>query len=496
MRTSKVGDDQAVRQISVFALILSSLKRWPILVLSLVVAFAIAGAYLVYTVPSYTATALIEITGDRGDAVAERKASEAYQAAEVVQTQIEAIRAPRVVNLLIEQLSRKEIDSLAPRRNSLLKPIKYYLGMGRGPLSEAQEVTRIKQTIAEAISVSQIGLTAVIKVSYTAEDPTLAAKVSNDIAAIAVQEARGRAATVTADAVLPLSIEVQSLREELELQQEEARRFRQDNNLFGEGGSAALVQQLASLNKKLAEVRGTEAEMQSRIGMLNSALSDVSNAASPVLSSPTVQQLKDRRSNLAADLNSARTIFGDRHPQIKRLRSQLEEIDASLREETGVVVAAMRQNATASSDEQRRLLQLITELQNRIATAEGSELKASELDRRAQATAAVYSELLKRETMLERMQKADLFVAGIRIISAAEEPFEPSHPKSVLILTLAGTLALLFGLVLVIVTEQIVAVKRQAGHTDGPMPRRDLAPAGSVSRPRRSLREAIATAGE
>ncbi|MEN3791622.1 GumC family protein [Fulvimarina sp. MAC3] len=494
---SRTKEDQATQQISVFALVLRGLRRWPILVASLAIALALAAAYIVVTEPTYTATSLIEVTGESGDAIAERTAGNTYQATEVVQTQIEAIRAPRVVNLLIKQLSPNELEKLAPERPTLRDRLQVLFGMKQRSLSEAQNEIRIKQTISEAISVSQIGLTAIVRIAFTSEDPELAAKVANDIAAIAVEQAKGRAATVNADAVSPLSFEVQGLREELQLQQEEARRFREDNNLFGEGGSTALVQQLASLNRKLAEVRGNEAEMQSRIGMLNSVSPETSDAASTVLSSPSVQQLKSRRSALAAELNSASTSLGERHPRIKRLRSQLEEIDAGLRAETDTVVSSMRQTASASSDEQRRILQSITKIENRIATAERNELKASELDRRADATATVYSELLKRETMLERIQKADLFVAGIRVISSAEPPFEPTHPKSILVLTLAGTIGILVGLVLVIVTEQLAAASRQprtVPKTPSDSSRRDHGYAEDGARLRRSLRETIAAA--
>ena len=450
---------ESPKEVTIFAVAAQALRRWRLIAVVVVPAMALAIGYILVVPPSFTASALVEVTGASGDAISEAKPSSTYQEKEVVQTQVEAIRAPVVLNQLLEKLTPEEQDRLARRQQSILAPIADLMGLEKWPRYTPENIGRAKRLqviVADGMRVEQVGLSAIISISYTAPDPILAAKVANELVAIATSQARERSAKSIELGLQPISTGVAGLREQLRREQEEARQFRERHQLYGANSSAALVAQLAVLNTKLAGASSEQTLFRSKIQAIGASPDADGQAvsSSTVLNSPTIARLRDRASELSGELQNLRSSLGPRHPSVLSVRSQLAELERRLAKETQVVVSSLKQDAHASQNEQDLLARKIQDLQVAISSSEQAEIRAKELDRRAAATEVVYRQLLQRETMLQQMGSKDLFVISMEPLSRAEIPWKKSHPNSVLIIVIASTIALTLGLLLVVASEQ------------------------------------------
>lgn len=454
---------ESVKEVTIFAVAAQAARRWRLIALVLVPAMVLAIGYILVVPPSFTAQALVEVTGASGDAISEATPSSTYQEKEVVETQVEAIRAPAVLNQLIEKLTPEERDRLAPPQRSVLASIAGLVGVEVSSL-EVENPMNLTEIVASGIRVEQVGLSAIVSISYTAPDPVLAAKIANELVAIAANQARGRSAKSIELGLQPITKRVDALREQLRQEQEEARQFRERHELYGANSSAALVAQLSVLNNRLAGASSQQTLSRSKIqaiGASRDADGDAT-ASSTVLNSPTIARLRDRASELSAELQNLRSSLGPRHPRVLSVRSQLDELERRLDKETKVVVSSLKQDASASQNEQDLLARKIQELQDAISDSEQAEIRAQEMDRRAAATEAVYRQLLQRETMLQQMGSNDLFVISMKPLSRADVPRKKSHPNSVLVIVIATTIALILGLLLVLVSEQWRKFRRPA----------------------------------
>ncbi|MEF2073925.1 GumC family protein [Consotaella aegiceratis] len=450
---------EADRDVTVFALLFRALQRWRLVAAIVIPAIALALAYVVLVPPSYTATALVMVTGENGNALADTPAPAAYNELEVVQTQVEAIRAPAVVSAVADGLSADERRKLA--QSDGLIPAFAEAGDAARPTSRDQE---IRKALVKAMKVEQVSLSSIISISFTAGDPALAADIANRTMAIAANQARERAATQVEKGLSPINERVSTLHEQLRQEQEAARKFREDNELYGSRNPAALKAQLASLTAKLAQARSQQLAARSRAVNFASptASSDGGVSDSAMLGSPAMVQLRQKISELSAQLTSLRASLGDRHPRVQEAQSSLDELQRRLDDETSTMVDSLQQDARASRTEEDLLAGAIKDLEAMIAAAQEAENQAQELERKASATEAVYRQLLQRQTLLQQMQSADLYKISLEPVSPAEVPRDKSHPKSALILVMTVTISLILGLLAVLLSEQWARWRRQS----------------------------------
>ena len=350
------------------------------------------------------------------------------------------------------------------------------------------------------------------KISYSSQDPRLAARVAGELASLFIDEnlrARERQANDTTDF---LQHTLEETRKELERQEAQLRDFRLKH--LGEMPE----HQVANLTVlgQLQASQQRESEALSRAEQQRSYLQTMVSASTPVVdvdsgddadspskptsagSSPSRSQTATQRggastgsTTLADDkarLASLLSRYTDKYPEVQKLRQQIQEREAKekllapapvetasapdipvpppppakkkqvfvpVNSSNPVIISqikAVEEEIAKHKEEQQRLNKLIGSYQAKLEAIPVREQQVAELVRDYEMNKAHYSQLLDKQLSAETASQLELRQKGetFKVLDPAQVPGRPSKPNRLLI-DAAGSLAgLLLGILVVL----------------------------------------------
>ena len=324
------------------------------------------------------------------------------------------------------------------------------------------------------LTVTGVPGTDVLRVTYTSEDPELAARVVNTLSDVYIENdiQTNRAAAVAAQEF----ISAQLPESEAAVDEAEAalRRFKEGNNIVDlEEESRNLVESLFTLDSALIDLKSQLADRTAQASQLQQKLklsSDEAFAVGLVSESPGIQSALEGLQTVQADLSVARARYREEHPEIVTLRNQEAELQALLQERLDITLSANELNLPADDlqsgqleqdliaaflqldGEQSGLEQQVEQLanarlsqQSRARVIPVLEKQERSLDRQLQAAQTTF------ETLLQNLQQAQVLenqnVGNARIVSPALIPSEPVGPSLKLFLLAGGVIGSLLGLI-------------------------------------------------
>ncbi|MEM1252267.1 MAG: polysaccharide biosynthesis tyrosine autokinase [Cyanobacteria bacterium P01_H01_bin.21] len=324
------------------------------------------------------------------------------------------------------------------------------------------------------LTVTGVPGTDVLRVTYTSDDPELAARVVNTLSDVYIENdiQTNRAAAVAAQEF----ISAQLPESEAAVDEAEAalRRFKEGNNIVDlEEESRNLVESLFTLDSTLIDLKSQLADRTAQASKLQQKLklsSDEAFAVGLVSESPGIQSALEGLQTVQADLSVARARYREEHPEIVTLRNQEAELQALLQERLDITLSANELNLPADDlqsgqleqdliaaflqldGEQSGLEQQVEQLanarlsqQSRARVIPVLEKQERSLDRQLQAAQTTF------ETLLQNLQQAQVLenqnVGNARIVSPALIPSEPVGPSLKLFLLAGGVIGSLLGLI-------------------------------------------------
>jgi succinoglycan biosynthesis transport protein ExoP len=279
----------------------------------------------------------------------------------------------------------------------------------------------------------------VIGISFTSQDPALAARVANAIADTYVALQLERKLAATERAAEWLGERLDAVGEEVTASEEKVDDMRAARAAEGRWDPDLLQQQISQVNSQLMQARADHEQAQAELRQVDSLVAtsgpeSVFEVVDPRLLVQTNEQLMWLRRTQA----ELRAQYGDDHPVVVEVRDAIKQL---IEETSTRLIASVRNRVEVSADKVQGLEQELRRLiQESIASRRGqAQLRIAE--REAKATAQVYDTLLARskETAQTGLEQPDA-----RIISHASVPNRPSFPNRLLLLGVAflGSIAL------------------------------------------------------
>ena len=288
-----------------------------------------------------------------------------------------------------------------------------------------------------------------IRFSYEAESPQLAAKVANGIAEGFIDSNLQRRYEASSYARRFLERQIGKTRGDLERSERQLVAYAQAQGIINTQGSSKDApggdanslqgQSLVALNEALAQatarrVSAEGAYRQASIG-----------ATSEVTAS--TQALRQSRATLEAEYQEKRTLMKPEHPDMLSLRSRIEEIDRQIAREASHASSGRSNSLLA---EYRAALSAERALQGRVAALKGSVLdlrgrsiQYTILQREVDTNRSLYDALLQRYK--EVGVAGGVGTAPVSIVDRAEVPWGPYKPNLPANLALGLGLGLLGG---------------------------------------------------
>lgn len=378
-----------------------------------------------------------------------------------VATEIQVIGSLDLADRVAKSLRLIENPSINPSLRSDTSVLSRLLGRGTEPvdLAELTPAERrkmdasIAQIVRTGLSVTRIGTSYSVQITYRHPDPELAAQIANTYAYEYANAQVSSKQRTTNEATAFLASQVEKLRNQATADFAAVQAYRVRNGLLSNSATTLAEQDISVYNQQAASAR---AEAEGDVARLNTALSQLREGSrgddvGEALSSSVVSALRTQRAQIGARVADLSARYGGRHPELLRAREELASVDHQIQEEINRVVSNLEAKVAVS---QQRLASLNTSLgsaETDLARSNSALVALDDLQRRAQASQGLYESYLARYR--ELMAGSGTEQSEARVLTEALTPKKPSSPHMMLNLVLATAIGLVLGVLAALVAE-------------------------------------------
>jgi uncharacterized protein involved in exopolysaccharide biosynthesis len=413
-------------------------RKWSII---LPTAAAAVLGYMVITVvpPRYTGIAKVLLENQESYLTRPDKALNDGAATlddEAVQSAAEALSTP--------DLARKAIANLGVAGRAEFHPsgIEYVVSALIGS-SRPSAGDVVVDSFLNHTTVFPVARSRVVQIEFSSQDPQLAARGANELAALFLdsrEDAKKAEAKAAADW---LGSRIEPLRAHVAEAEQALESFRSASGLLaGANGLTSPSQRLAELTTQVATARAAQSAARAKAESLRELIkSGRLDAVADAAQNESLRRYAETRVTLKAQIAELSRTFGPEHPRMREAMGQLAGLDEEIRIAAAKAVRGYEDEARIAADQVRNIDQEIAE-QSKIVSSgdvDAVKLRALELEARTQRE--------QLESYINKYREAAARVSdaagppNARIIETASPPIEPSFPKrtaTLLLTTLAG----------------------------------------------------------
>ena len=396
---------------------------WLIAACFLVITGAAAvGTYVQRPVYSAATRALIEREGPRVVNIQEVTPAGGGESLEFFQTQIQIIRSRPVIQRVIDTLGMME---RRPELAGMKDPVEAFLG---------------------AVAVESVRNTRLVEIRVEDTDPKLAAEIANAIANGYVRQTLELKLTAARDALTWLTTQVSDLKTKVNDSELNLQRYREQAGLTSaEEKQNLAAKKLGEFNSNYIDAKSKRLELETRLDEIRKgAQSPEALEASPlVINNPLVQRLKGQLVELEVQRSKLLKTYRDKHPEVLKIQSQIDEITQKIREEVGRLVQSMESEYKALQAREAAMVAAVNQYRDEVQGLAKKEIQFGILKREADSNQQLYDLLLKR--LKETGLSQGLDTNNVRIVEPAIVPVRPIRPRPVLNLAVGAMIGLVFG---------------------------------------------------
>lgn len=425
-------------------------RQFRLIIITMIAVVAIAGTIAFSLTPIYTASALILVDPSSKNLLdPEAQATSSSADSARIDSEVELVRSDNVLLKVIQQESLVADEEFGVSIGTWARVLSFFrlaeptLPSGEDALNQALSQLR------SAVSVQRRGLTYLISVQVSSEEPAKAARLGNAVtqAYIADQLAsKVNSALASRDI---LQARINQARDAIVSSEDSYDSFIAENisRITQDAGRT----DLASMQAQIAQLEDARSESSDLANAVQTAIGagDLDSIVA-TLQSDALTELERQREDLQQNLAGATAGT----PVEVNLRNELAAIEEQMRTTATTEVSALRNSVQQSQTQENNLRQTLrTEVLNSSLSADVLT-RLYELQQGAELARSQYQTLLSRAQDLEA--QADLQLADSRIVSPALAPRSPSFPNKTLILAIAVIAALGLGIALAFLYENLI----------------------------------------
>ena len=429
-------------------------RQRPIATVVFVCCLALGLLYYFTTPASYTAT---------GSIVIDKRKLQLFQKESVlgdvdvdtatVQTEAEVLKSDNVGLAVVRKLQLADDPEFAGSSKGPVGRLIAFIGglAGFSSLEAPSESDRENSALLKfngLRTVSRLGLTYVIDIGFTSRDPDKAARIVNTLADAYIDDQLNAKYQATRRASVWLQQRISELRTQATAAEHAVLDFKEKHNIVDTGGGRLInEQELVEVNSQLILARAATDEAKARLDRINTVMKqNIADASiTDALKSEVIIKLRGQYLELAQREAMWAKLYGENHLATINLRSQMEELRRSIKDEMGKIAESYKSDYEIALTRQKSLEANLASVVNQSQTTGQAQIQLRELESNAETSRALYDSFLQR--YMEAVQQQSVPISEARIISPAIRPSSKSAPKlsTVLLLTFAGGAFLSFG---------------------------------------------------
>jgi polysaccharide biosynthesis transport protein len=432
------------------------------------VALIVLTAAVIYTfqqTPRYTATANVMLDTRQQQVVDVNAVMSGLPADSAsVDSEVQVLKSRSLAEKVVIEQKLEEDSEFNP---ALAEPgpLQQLLKFGRSaapvragpadPVMQRRQHEAVVDRVLGRLSVRRAGLTYLIDVSFTSEDPVKAAKIANAFASRYLVEQLDAKFDATQQANVWLNTKVGEIRQQVVAAETAVQQYRIANNLMSSQGATLTEQQISTLDQQVAMTRAQQAEADARVSTARRQLAQGSTGedVGEALSSPVVQQLRRQRAEVSTRVADLEGRYGERHPDLLKAKREMTDLDSQIQAEIGRIISNLEAQAQVARQRTASIAGSAGSAKGELAANNRASIRLNELERNAEAARALYESFLGR--FKETSAQQGLETSDARVISQAKVPNGPSYPNKGLNLMLGVALALGAGLGAAVLAEAL-----------------------------------------
>jgi succinoglycan biosynthesis transport protein ExoP len=438
-------------------------KRLPTI---LIVFFILSTAVLIATLkqrPVYRAQVLLEIQKENPDIPTIKELYELEEVSDAyLRTQYSILASESLARRVIDQLQLQTLHEFnSPKWWRLWQKTKntsttQTFAVGPMPESRDRELSqRVLERFQDQLTIDPVSRSRLVAVRFDSHDSELAARVVNTLAANYVDQSLEARWEATQKAAAWLSQQLVGVKAKLEKSEDELQSYARRNGLVfletDKGASQNVANEL--LQQLQEQLTKAQAERYEKEALYRLVETGESGALPGVFQNKLIQDLSERLAELKREYAQLSTTFNPDYPRVKEIQSQIDEIEASLREERKRAADTIINDYSAAMRREGLFQQALEEQQKEVNLVAEKSVQYNILKREVDTNKQLYEGLLQR--LKEAGVSAGLKASNIRIVDSAEPPAKPFKPKTPLNLAVAMFLGLGLGICAALFQERM-----------------------------------------
>ena len=435
-------------------------RRWTVIAfLALIVVTVMIGT--LKQRPVYRATAVLQIDRDAPNVLSfqEFVAEVAPYDDSYLETAFQVLQSRTLARRVIEKLGldqSPEFAEVIAGKPSWVKQLWQESGLdsftsaAEDPGLDPKDSDMI-EAFQDRLTVTPVRNSALVEVGFESYEPELAARTINALAANFIDQNLESKWDATQKASDWLSQQLVGLKARLETSEEELQRYAKNNSiLFLDERQSMASEKLRQLQE---EATRAEADLIQKESLYNQVRGGDLSSVPGILEHKLYQDLSVRLADLRREYSELLATFTPEYPRVKRLKSQVDELENAVQRERGSFAKRVEDDYRAAVNRKRLLDEAVTQQTQEFNLMGEKSIQYNILRRESETNKQLYDGLLQR--MKEASLSAGLTASNIRVVDQADVPVEPASPRPLINLMLALMLGLGMGVGMAFIQEYL-----------------------------------------
>ncbi len=426
-------------------------RKWTIISFTFIVLIA-TGVMTFTMTPIYRSTATIQINRENPQVV-DFKEIFTVETMEMdyYQTQYRLLESRTLAKRVIRSLNLSEHPAFLPKPQTAYQKWKgkifaFFSGFfnppkeDASPLETKKEILLINQFL-NRLKIEPIRNSRLVKIHFDSNSPELSAQVANAVATTYMQQNLENRFITTEKAKEWLTTQLQDLKGKVERADEDLQKFGSRHDIISlDEKENVTMQRLTELNEALTKAESDRIAKEATYGQIKGGNID---SLPPILESKLISDLKQAYIQLEAQYVKQLETFKPDHPEMARLKKQMEILKARLDGEISKIAAGIENDYESGIKRETLLRQSFQQQKKKAMEMKEKAIQYNILKREADTNRELYKGLLQR--MKEAGISAGITASNIQLVDQAELPINLYKPNKRLNLILAFIVGLFLG---------------------------------------------------
>lgn len=311
---------------------------------------------------------------------------------------------------------------------------------------------QVVEKFLSQLTISPIRRSRLVEIAFESYDPALAARIINTLAASYIADNLQVKFDATQIASELISQQLVGLKAKLEKSEEDLQRYAKENQILQVDEKQNISSQ--KLKQFQEEYVKAEAELFQRQSVYSQQVNngDLSSVTG-MMDNKLYQDLSTRLADLRREYSDLSTTFTPEYPKLKRLKSQIDELERSQQKERSLLARKITDDYRAAESRVKLLKEAVAVQGKEFNDIAEKSIQYNILKREVDTNRQIYEGLLQR--LKEAGVSAGMKASNIRVVDQAEVPVKPIRPRVLLNLALALTLGLGLGIGMALFQESL-----------------------------------------